>query len=137
MRVSRLHRVPRPLDKRSSLAQRLLALRPLQTRADAFVLVILGYRHHVRVAVNLVVWPHRREVMHKTDHSIRNKRSERPAARLARHDQMTPRRDLQIGKPEGFALQGHTTVKLFDGCALTNLNLFHALTFLSLRLSCA
>src|SRR5688572_31482292 len=69
-------------------------------------------------------------MMHETNHAIRDKRGERPAARLTRHDQMTPRRDLQIGKPERFALQGHTTVKFFDGCAFTNLNLFHAFTVL-------
>src|ERR1041384_6027368 len=82
MRVTRLHRIPRPLDHLAAFAERTFALRPLQTRAHAFVLVVLRHRHHVRVAEDLLP-AHRSEVMHKTYHALARESAERPAARLA------------------------------------------------------
>src|SRR5689334_19258572 len=132
MRISRLHWVPGPLNKCSSFSQRTFALGPLQARADAFVLVVPGHRHHVRVAKNLVVGPYRGEMMNEPDHAAARKRRERPTASLTRNDQMTTRRDFQIRKSERFALQRHATVEFFNSRTLTNLNLFHALTVLLL-----
>src|SRR6185503_6304035 len=40
VRITRQHRIPGPLDQLSSFTQCAFALRPLQTRADTFVLII-------------------------------------------------------------------------------------------------
>src|SRR5215470_12095079 len=104
MRISRLHWVPCPLNKCSALGKRTLALRPFQTRADAFVLVILRHCHHVRVTKDLVVATYGDEMMNKANHPIAGERTERPTACFSRHDQMAAWRDLQIRKAKSFLL---------------------------------
>src|ERR1044072_6000352 len=132
MRISRLHWVPGPLDKCSALRQRAFALGPFQTRADALILVILRHRHHVGVAKNLVIWTYTHKIMNEPDHPVSDKRGQRPATDLARDDQMSPRRDLQVRQSKRFALQRHAVVEFFISRTLTNLNLFHAFTVLCL-----
>src|ERR1051325_9272661 len=129
MRIPRLHWVPRPLNKRSPFGQRAFPLGPFQTRADSLVLIILRSPHHVRVAKDLIVGPYRRKMMNEANHAIAGKRSKRPTAGLARNDQVAARRDLQIRKSKRLALQRDATVEFFDGRTLTNLNLFHVVSF--------
>src|ERR1043165_9704817 len=82
VRIARLHRIPRPLDQLAAFAERTFSLRPLQTRAHAFVLVVLRHRHHVRVAEDLLP-AHRGEMMQEAHHALARESAERPAASLA------------------------------------------------------
>ena len=62
------------IDSAANNHQRTLSLRPLQSRADAFVLIVLSHGHHVRVTKDLIA-THRREVMNEADHALRYKRT--------------------------------------------------------------
>jgi hypothetical protein len=102
-----------------------LALRPLETRADAPVLVGTRDRHHVRITRNLMsAVADRYHVMHEPDHLCTDERAERPPASLARNNQMPTRRDLQIRQPECLPLQTYTRIKLRNRPALAHLYLF-------------
>ena len=125
VRVARHHRIPRPLNQFSSFTKRTLALRPFQTRADALVLIILRHRHHVGITEDLVVCAHSGKMMNKPHHAFGDKRAQRPAASLARNDQMSPWGKFQIRKAECFALQVNTSIKLFNRRALTNCDFIH------------
>src|SRR5688500_20148202 len=94
--VARLHGIPCPLDEVSSFAHRLRALRPLQARANTFVLVIASDGHHVRVTIDLVVRPDRREMVDKPDHAVFRKSAECPTSSLSGNYEMTAGRNLQV-----------------------------------------
>ena len=82
MGIARAHWLPGPLDEVTAFGQRAFALRPFQLRAHTLVLIVHGDAHHVRVTEDPVA-AYRRQMVHKANHSIFRKRSERPATRLA------------------------------------------------------
>src|SRR5687767_14287094 len=127
MRVTRLHRVPRPLYEFSSLAHRLRPLRPLQTRSDALILVVARDGHHVRIAEDLVLWPDGGKMMNEAYHPIACEGAERPTSSLSRNYEMSAGRNLQVRKPKRLALEIDTSVKFFYVAAFTDYDLCHPL----------
>src|SRR5688572_30850167 len=73
-------------------------------------------------------------MMNKPDHPLVSKRAECPTSSLSGNYEMAAGRNLQVRKPERFALEVNTTIKLFDGCALTNFYLVHPLPIKSFDL---
>jgi hypothetical protein len=119
VRVARAHRLERPADEVAPLGERPLALRPLEPRAEAPILVRGGDGHHVRVADDLVA-ARGDEVVHEADEFRARERAEDPAARLPRDDQVAARREFEVGHPEHGALQRDARVELLDGRAFAD-----------------
>ena len=60
--------------------------------------------------------------MHEADHLSARERAERPTARAPRDNQVTARRDFQIGQRKRLALQRDARIKLLNRRTFTDLN---------------
>ncbi len=89
--ITRLHRIPGPLDKTPAFLNRALTLTPLQTRPHTLVLILRRDGHHVRVAKDLSTGAHTRQMCEQTppaaeSHPAGQKRpasNHRPDAKLS------------------------------------------------------
>src|SRR5467141_1224034 len=63
--------------------------------------------------------------MDKPNQLFSHERTERPTTSLARNNQMTTRRDFQLGQCNNFSLQADTAIEFVDGGAFPDLNAVH------------
>src|SRR5437867_3477875 len=72
--------------------------------------------------------------MNKPNQLFSHKSAQRPTTSLARHNQVTTRRDFQLRQSKNFSLQADTVIEFVDGGAFADLNAVHCAA-LSLHLS--